>query len=148
MDNISRFLNNFLFHTLNLLCFRTDSLLAFLFGWMSMLVMDPGITAALAVGVASYTSYLFKLPPVGIKIVAINGDTTPRGLSTRDRPVRTAADFARLKIRTAASPTVLKAMKTLGALPQQVPSTVPMGDADRLRSQVLDFVAACREGVS
>ena len=57
----------------------------------------------------------------GIKIVAINGDTTPRGLSTKDRPVRTAADFARLKIRTAASPTVLKAMKTLGALPQQVP---------------------------
>lgn len=57
----------------------------------------------------------------GIKIVAINGDTTPRGLSTRDKEVRKAADFAGLKIRTAASPTVLKAMKTLGALPQQVP---------------------------
>jgi hypothetical protein len=37
-----------------------------------------------------------------IKVVAINGDTTPRGLSTRDRPVRTAADFSRFKIRTAA----------------------------------------------
>ncbi len=57
----------------------------------------------------------------GIKIVAISGDTTPRGLSTRDREVRKASDFQGLKIRTAASPTVLKAMKALGALPQQVP---------------------------
>ncbi|SKA13225.1 tripartite ATP-independent transporter solute receptor, DctP family [Consotaella salsifontis] len=57
----------------------------------------------------------------GIKIVAINGDTTPRGLTTTDRPVRKAEDFKGLKIRTASSPTVLKAMTTLGALPQQVP---------------------------
>jgi len=57
----------------------------------------------------------------GIKIVAINGDTAPRGLSTRDRAVNSAADFKGLKIRTAASPTVLRAMQTLGALPQQVP---------------------------
>lgn len=57
----------------------------------------------------------------GIKVVAINGDTAPRGLSTRDRPVKTAADFKGLKIRTAASPTVLRAMQTLGALPQQIP---------------------------
>jgi tripartite ATP-independent transporter DctP family solute receptor len=57
----------------------------------------------------------------GIKIVTINGDTAPRGLSTRDKPVYKADDFKGLKIRTAASPTVLTAMKTLGALPQQVP---------------------------
>ena len=57
----------------------------------------------------------------GIKIVTTNGDTAPRGLSTRDKPVYKAEDFKGLKIRTAASPTVLTAMKTLGALPQQVP---------------------------
>lgn len=57
----------------------------------------------------------------GIKIIAINGDTAPRGLTTRDKPVYKAEDFKGLKIRTAASPTVLTAMKTLGALPQQVP---------------------------
>ena len=57
----------------------------------------------------------------GIKVVAINGDTAPRGLSTREKPVNTAADFKGIKIRTAASPTVLRAMKTLGALPQQIP---------------------------
>lgn len=44
---------------------------AFLYGWMALLVMDPGLTAALAVGLASYVSYVFKLPPVGIKVVAV-----------------------------------------------------------------------------
>jgi tripartite ATP-independent transporter DctP family solute receptor len=56
-----------------------------------------------------------------IKIIDINGDTAPRGLTTRDRKVVNAADFKGLKIRTAASPTVLKAMQALGAMPQQIP---------------------------
>ncbi len=57
----------------------------------------------------------------GIKIINMNGDTAPRGLTTSKKPVRTADDFKGLKIRTAASPTVIRAMETLGALPQQVP---------------------------
>lgn len=57
----------------------------------------------------------------GIKIINIHGDTPPRGLTTKDRPVWSAEDFKGLKIRTAASPTVLAAMEKLGALPQQVP---------------------------
>lgn len=56
-----------------------------------------------------------------IKIININGDTAPRGLTTKDRPIRNADDFKGLMIRTAASPTVLTAMKALGALPQQIP---------------------------
>ncbi|MEQ5778048.1 TRAP transporter substrate-binding protein [Thalassospira sp. NFXS8] len=56
----------------------------------------------------------------GIKIIAINGETAPRGL-TANRAISTAADFKGLKIRTAASPTVLRAMQTLGAIPQQIP---------------------------
>jgi len=56
-----------------------------------------------------------------IKVININGDTAPRGLTTKDRPIRNADDFKGLKIRTAASPTVLATMKALGALPQQVP---------------------------
>jgi len=56
-----------------------------------------------------------------IKIININGDTAPRGLTTRNRPVKNADDFKGLKIRTAASPTVLAAMKELGAFPQQIP---------------------------
>jgi len=44
---------------------------AFLYGWKSFLVLDPGITAALAVGLASYIAYLVPLSTAGIKLVAI-----------------------------------------------------------------------------
>jgi APA family basic amino acid/polyamine antiporter len=45
--------------------------LAFLYGWMAFLVMDPGITAALAAGLAGYAGYLFALSPLGVKGVAV-----------------------------------------------------------------------------
>ncbi|MBX9623266.1 MAG: amino acid permease [Gemmataceae bacterium] len=44
---------------------------AFLYGWKSLLVLDPGITAALAVGVAVYVDYLVGLPPAGRTAVAL-----------------------------------------------------------------------------
>jgi APA family basic amino acid/polyamine antiporter len=44
---------------------------AFLYGWKCMLIMDPGITAALAVGLASYVDYVFDLSPAGVKAVAV-----------------------------------------------------------------------------
>jgi APA family basic amino acid/polyamine antiporter len=47
------------------------SKLAFLFGWLSILVTDPGITAAVAVGLASYVGYLAPLSPWGLKGVAV-----------------------------------------------------------------------------
>jgi tripartite ATP-independent transporter DctP family solute receptor len=56
-----------------------------------------------------------------IKIVNINGDTAPRGLSTKARPIRHVNDFKGLKIRTAASETAQRLWKRLGALPQQIP---------------------------
>jgi len=55
----------------------------------------------------------------GIKVMNITGDTAPRGLSA-SKPIRKPADFNGLKIRTAASEVVLRAMKKLGALPQQI----------------------------
>ena len=45
--------------------------IAFLYGWMALLVMDAGLTAALAVGLASYVGYIFKLSPAGLKAVAV-----------------------------------------------------------------------------
>src|ERR687895_1082756 len=39
--------------------------LAFLYGWMAFLVMDPGITAALAVGMAGYAGFILPLSPAG-----------------------------------------------------------------------------------
>lgn len=44
---------------------------AFLYGWMCLLVMDPGISAALAAGFADYVGYLTPLSAVGRKLVAI-----------------------------------------------------------------------------
>jgi len=44
---------------------------AFMYGWMAFLVMDPGLTALLAVGLATYAGYVFKLSVMGIKVVAI-----------------------------------------------------------------------------
>src|SRR5713101_3385470 len=44
---------------------------AFLYGWKCMLVMDPGITAALAVGLASYVGYIVTLSVDAQKAVAV-----------------------------------------------------------------------------
>ena len=45
--------------------------LAFMYGWMAFLVMDPGLTAALAVGLATYAGYVVHLTPAGTKLLAI-----------------------------------------------------------------------------
>jgi APA family basic amino acid/polyamine antiporter len=45
--------------------------IAFLYGWMCLLVLDPGLTAALATGVAGYAAYIFPWSALGIKIVAM-----------------------------------------------------------------------------
>lgn len=44
---------------------------SFLYGWKCLLVMDPGITAALAMGLASYAGYLVSLTSPEMKLVAI-----------------------------------------------------------------------------
>ena len=44
---------------------------AFLYGWMAFLVMDPGITAALAVGMAGYVGFMVPLSPAGLKALAV-----------------------------------------------------------------------------
>jgi basic amino acid/polyamine antiporter, APA family len=44
---------------------------AFLYGWMAFLVLDPGLTAALAVGTASYVGYAVGLSPAWMKALAV-----------------------------------------------------------------------------
>jgi basic amino acid/polyamine antiporter, APA family len=44
---------------------------AFLYGWKCLLVMDPGITAALAAGLADYVVFLWPGVPGGAKAVAL-----------------------------------------------------------------------------
>src|SRR5690349_13935236 len=45
--------------------------LAFLYGWKSFLVMDPGLTAALGIGLASYAGYIVHLSPFATTLVAV-----------------------------------------------------------------------------
>ena len=44
---------------------------AFLYGWMLLLVLDPGLTATLAVGLASYGSYIVDLSPAAMKVLGV-----------------------------------------------------------------------------
>jgi basic amino acid/polyamine antiporter, APA family len=46
-------------------------LVAFLYGWKCFLVMDPGITAALATGFANYVSSIVALGPIALRLVGI-----------------------------------------------------------------------------
>lgn len=45
---------------------------AFLYGWMVLLVLDPGLTAIFGVGLASYAGYLVEISPLGKQILAIS----------------------------------------------------------------------------
>lgn len=47
-------------------------LVAFLYGWKCLLVMDPGITAALAMGLASYLGYALGFSGPWLTVVAIS----------------------------------------------------------------------------
>lgn len=66
---------------------------AFMYGWMAFLVMDPGLTAALAVGLATYAGYGLKLSTFGIKIVAITTIVVVALINIRG--VRLGAGFIR-----------------------------------------------------
>lgn len=54
---------------------------AFLYGWHCLLVMDPGVSAALASGASSYAAYLMPLSALGAKLFAIGTIITLAGLS-------------------------------------------------------------------
>src|SRR3982750_1249495 len=68
--------------------------LAFMYGWMAFLVMDPGLTAALAVGLATYAGYILNLSSVGIKVLAIA--TIVIVALVNIRGVRLGAGFVRI----------------------------------------------------
>ncbi len=49
---------------------------AFLYGWLSLLVTDPGLTAMLAVGLARYAGHLGPFSDWGLKVVAVGAIVT------------------------------------------------------------------------
>jgi len=46
--------------------------LAFLYGWMQLLVMDPGVTASLAVGMAAYTAAVTHITVAEQKVLGVS----------------------------------------------------------------------------
>src|SRR4051812_11244028 len=54
---------------------------AFVYGWMALLVMDPGLTAALGVGLAQYLLVILQLPLSLVKPVAIGAIVLLAGVS-------------------------------------------------------------------
>ena len=44
---------------------------AFLYGWKCLLIMDPGVTAALAMGFSAYAGYMTPLSPASGRLLAI-----------------------------------------------------------------------------
>ncbi|HEU4506816.1 MAG TPA: amino acid permease [Pyrinomonadaceae bacterium] len=67
---------------------------AFMYGWMALLVMDPGLTAALAVGLATYAGYGLNLSPLEIKVFAIATIVVMAVVNIRG--VRLGAGFVRV----------------------------------------------------
>jgi len=67
--------------------------LAFLYGWMALLVMDPGITAALAVGLATYAGYALGLGGAAVKPVAVGAILAVAAVNVRG--VRLGANLVR-----------------------------------------------------
>src|SRR5687767_9902011 len=55
---------------------------AFVYGWMSLLVMDPGLTAALGVGLATYLLALLEAPASLTPVVAIGAIVVVAAVST------------------------------------------------------------------
>ncbi|NYF90831.1 amino acid permease [Tunturiibacter empetritectus] len=76
--------------------------LAFLYGWMSAAVMDPGLAAALAVGAAPYVLSLFGLPPrtqIVIPALILSGLALLNYIGTRlSRRVMTTANLLKIAV--------------------------------------------------
>jgi APA family basic amino acid/polyamine antiporter len=110
---------------------------AFLYGWMCLLVMDPGLTASLATGTAAYVAYIFHWSPVVTKLAAILAIWSLCFLNIRS--VRISAGFMRwitwLKLGILALLTVWAIVFHLGSwsnfLPfiAQRPGSLPLGPA-------------------
>jgi APA family basic amino acid/polyamine antiporter len=56
---------------------------AFLYGWMALLVLDPGLTALFAVGAADNIGRIVNLSPLGIKLIGIGAILTIAAINAR-----------------------------------------------------------------
>src|SRR4030095_13234 len=97
---------------------------AFVYGWMALLVMDPGLTAALGIGFAQYLLATVGgspdfTPPVAIAAIVGFGFLTLTGMQTSARAMRwtAAAKLAIVVILVATAMVRLGDAQMAGALP-------------------------------
>ncbi len=83
---------------------------AFLYGWKCLLVMDPGLTAAIATGLAGYASYLAPLTPWGARALAVLSILVLAGLTALGTRLAAGALVAVTALKIAA----LFALASLG----------------------------------
>ena len=83
---------------------------AFLYGWKCLLVMDPGLTAAIATGLAGYASYLVPLTPWGARALAVASILVLAGLTALGTRLAAGALVAVTALKIAA----LFALASLG----------------------------------
>src|SRR5271154_1936771 len=96
---------------------------AFLYGWMSLLVLDPGLTAAFAAGLAAYAAYIFHWAPIALKCAALVSIAAVAGLNILS--TRLSAGFLRwltwLKFAILATLTIWALAFRLGSWSNFVP---------------------------
>ena len=102
---------------------------AFVYGWMSLLVMDPGLTAALGVGLATYLLVLLGAPSSLVPVVAIIAilvlaTISTLGLESSARVLRWTA-IAKLVTIAVLIVAVLVRGNSGDATPTAVPASVP-----------------------
>ena len=111
--------------------------LAFLYGWKCLLVMDPGITAALASGLAAYVAYLTPLGATGQKVVAVAAIAVAAAINIRGSLLgaRVLQGFTVLKLGSLAAIVVLAFALGRGSWSHFLPlverhaGSPPIGDA-------------------
>lgn len=119
--------------------------LAFLYGWKCSLVMDPGITAALATGFAAYLGYLVPLGPAGLTIAGIGAIAAGAAVNIAGARLgaRVIATLAVLKVAALATIVVAGFGLGLGDWAHFVPFATRRADAVPLGAALAGaFVAA------
>ncbi len=104
---------------------------AFAYGWMAMLVMDPGLTAALAIGTAKYllaalsVSSRFEVP-VAILAIVLLAATALRGLASGATLLRWSAIIKMGMVGLLVAAGVIKALTGATPAPSVAASAISM----------------------
>jgi APA family basic amino acid/polyamine antiporter len=119
---------------------------AFVYGWMALLVMDPGITAALGIGLAQYALAAAGLsarymPAVAIVAIVLFGLFTLLGLSTGARAMRWSAAIKLLIVGVLVIAGLFRASAGAGIAMAAASDVPPIGSGALAGSVIAAFFA-------